>query len=220
MREEIRRYGEWILVQPYGKLWHPNATQVGENFVPYVSGGQWVLTQRGWSFEGRWEWSDVVFHHGRWLWNQDYDWLWQYDENEALAHVEWRSGSEWIGWSPLPAVAQRSGSPEPERRWYYVKAKHLAQEDVARFVVTGEEAGKAAGLTEPVTAGPFFGPAVAFVAQQGGLVQQADGGYRVPELEAPAREAPVVQEAPRSNVEVDVPKPPPEKPSKKKKKKR
>src|SRR3954469_19567731 len=68
LREELRRHGEWILVQPYGKLWHPNATEVGQNFVPYLSGGHWEKQSRGWSFEAKWEWSEVVFRHGRWLW--------------------------------------------------------------------------------------------------------------------------------------------------------
>ena len=206
--EELRRHGEWILVAPYGKLWHPNLQEVGKDFVPYVSGGHWQRTARGWTFEGRWRWSDFVFHHGRWLWTQDFDWLWALDEREGLAFVDWRAGSEWIGWSPEAPQAPRAGAAPAEQRWFYVKAKHFAQDEIEKYLVGHEEAGKAAGLTEAVPAGPFNGPGVDFIANQGGLVSEADGGYRVPELAAPAPEPVVQQEAPKSKVEVDVVKPP------------
>jgi hypothetical protein len=216
--EELRRHGEWILVSPYGKLWHPNLREVGKDFVPYLTGGQWERTPRGWSFEARWPWSEHVFHHGRWLWTQDFDWLWSLDEREGLAYVDWRAGSEWIGWAPQPPQAPRAGAPLPEQKWVYVKAKHFAQDEVAKYVVGHEEALKAANLTEPVPVGPFSGPGVDYVAAQGGLVQEVDGGYRVPELAAPVQEQVVEQVAPKSKVEVEVVKPPP--PTKKGKKRR
>ncbi|MBK7859299.1 MAG: hypothetical protein IPJ65_11895 [Archangiaceae bacterium] len=222
LREELRRHGEWILVSPYGKLWHPNASEVGQGFVPYLSGGQWQLTPRGWSFEAKWPWSDVVFHHGRWLWTQDYDWLWSFDELHGLAFVDWRQGSEWVGWSPQPPIAPRAGAPAPERRWFYVKARHLAQDELVKYVLGGDEHVKAMQHSDDLAAGPFSGPGVDFVTTQGGLVGEADGGYRVPELAAPAPEPVVQPEAPRSNVEVEPAEKParPEKPAPRKTRKK
>lgn len=219
-REELRRHGEWILVSPYGKLWHPNAIEVGTDFAPYLSGGHWQLTPRGWVFDARWKWSEVVFRHGRWLWTQDYDWLWSLDEREGLAFVDWRIGSEWIGWSPQPPAAPRGGAPEPERRWFYVKARHFAQDELPRYVLSGDEQVKAMQHSDDLPLTPFSGPGVDFVANQGGLVAEADGGYRVPDLAAPPPAAPVAQpEAAKSNVEVEVAKPAkPPKPAKKPKK--
>jgi len=215
LRDELRRHGEWILVSPYGKLWHPNANETGKDFAPYASGGKWVRTDRGWTFEGPWEWSEVVFTHGRWLWTQDYDWLWSFDEEQGLNFVEWRTGSEFVGWSPIPPVAPRAGAAPPERRWFYVKARHFAQDEIAKYLLTGEEATRASELTEPLPVSPFSGPPLAFLVKNSGLVEEGDGGFRVPEIAAPPpQEPPAVQEAPKSNVEVEVNKPP-EKPPKK-----
>ncbi len=217
LREELRRHGEWILVSPYGKLWHPNGRETGKDFAPYVSGGKWVRTERGWSFDGPWQWSEVVFTHGRWMATQDYDWLWSHDEAEAPSWVEWRTGSEFVGWSPIPPVAPRAGMAPAERRWFYVKARNFAQDEIAKYVLTGEEATRASELTEPLPASASFsGPPLDFIVKNSGLVEVGDGGYRVPELAAPPapQEAPAVQEAPKSNVEVEVAKPP-EKPPKK-----
>jgi hypothetical protein len=223
LRDELRRHGEWILVAPYGKLWHPNATEVGQNFVPYLSGGHWELTPKGWAFEGSWPWSEVVFRHGRWLWNQDYDWLWAFDEKEGLSYVDWRVGSEWIGWSPQAPPSPRAGAAEPERRWFYVKAKHFAQEELVKYVLSGDEHVKAMQHSDDLPRSAFLGPTAEFVANQGGLVAEPDAGYRVPDLAAPAPEATVQPEAPKSNVEVDpagaAEKKPPAKKAKKSKKK-
>lgn len=209
LREELRRHGEWILLSPYGKLWHPNATEVGKDFVPYVSGGYWTKTPKGWVFEGKWEWSEVVFRHGRWLWTQDFDWLWWHDETEGASFVDWRSGSEWIAWSPQPPPPPRANMAPPERRWFTVKARHFLQDDIAKYVVSQEEGVRAAELTETVA------PTLDFLVKTSGLVEEGDGGYRIPEVAAPATAPePVAVEPPKSNVEVDVVKAP-EKPPKK-----
>ena len=205
LRDELRRHGEWILVSPYGKLWHPHATEVGKDFVPYVSGGRWTRTGNGLAFEGRWEWSDVVFHHGRWLWTQDFDWLWWHDENDGPAFVDWRTGSEYVAWSPLPPPPPRAGLAPPERRWFTVKARHFMQDDIAKYLVPEGEGVRAAELSEPAP----NGPTVDFLVKTSGLVDEGDGGDRAPELAGPApAPEPTAVEAPKSNVEVDVVKQP------------
>lgn len=211
LREEVRRHGEWILVSPYGKLWHPNTTEVGKDFQPYLSGGSWRRAPEGWVFDARWEWSDVVFRHGRWMWTNDYDWLWWHEDVEGPARVDWRTGSEWVGWSPQPPPPPRANLPPAERRWFYVKARNFMQDEVGKYVVGGEDATRASELTEPAPNGPTLD----FLVKNGGLVEEGDGGYRVPELAAPApvAEPAPAPEPPKSNVEVELAKPP-EKPAK------
>lgn len=211
-KEELRRHGEWILVSPYGKLWHPNTREVGKDFVPYLTGGQWVRTSSGWSFASKWAWGDLVFHHGRWMWTQDYDWLWSLDEAEAPSFVSWRVGSEYIGWAPLAPLPPRQNLPPPDEKWVYVKARVFAQDEIEKYKLSYDESMKAKGLTEPLPGS--FGPALEFVAGNNGLVQEADGGYRVPDVPPPAPEPVVEQQAPESKVEVELAKPPAPEPKK------
>jgi hypothetical protein len=59
-------HGEWIHVPPHGLVWRPSVAVVGADFVPYATGGEWVYTDYGWSFETQWEWGWAPFHYGRW----------------------------------------------------------------------------------------------------------------------------------------------------------
>ncbi len=58
---ELSRVGEWIVVAPYGRLWHPNPRVVGKDFVPYFTGGTWEYTPQGWSFRSKWDWGRSRF---------------------------------------------------------------------------------------------------------------------------------------------------------------
>jgi hypothetical protein len=215
-RAELSPYGEWIVVAPYGRLWHPNPRVVGEKFVPYFTGGQWVLGKEGWSFKSKWAWGDFVFHYGRWVYVADLDWLWSMDPTYGLAFVNWKSGDTYVGWAPIPPIV-RGGDP-PQQVWTYVRARHFAQPQLNRFALSHDEAVKAPNEVQPA---PATGPAVQVLLNEGGLTGDAKTGYRVPEIPVPAPEpvaAPV--EAPPSAVEVVTPaqpEPPPKKTKKKKK---
>jgi hypothetical protein len=214
-KAELSPYGEWIVVAPYGRLWHPSPRVVGEKFVPYFTGGQWQLTPKGWSFESKWDWGKFVFHYGRWVYVADLDWLWSMDPAYGLAWVNWKSGDTYVGWSPIPP-AVRSGDP-PEQKWTYVRARYFAQPEINRFPLKNDEAGRAPNETAPA---PATGPAVQIVVNEGGLTGDAKTGFHVPELPVPAAEpvvAPVA--APPSQVVVETPAQPEPKKTKKKKKK-
>ena len=193
-RGELKPHGEFIVVAPWGRGWHPNPLKVGTDFVPYSSAGQWVHTARGWVFDSKWGWGDFVFQHGHWLYLRDYDWLWFEDGLDVPAAVQWRVGSVYVGWAPVPPVASKKGGPAsaiPEVVWTYVKARHFMQPDVARFQLPHDEALKAAQQTEASATGP----SIELIVAEGGLVSEPDAGYHVPELPVPGSE-PLVEPAP------------------------
>src|SRR5256885_7964717 len=123
-KEELRPYGEWLVITPYGKLWHPYPRVAGEGFVPYLTNGRWLRGDRGWSFQSDFEWGSLVFNYGRWLWLKDYEWVWSLDEKGGPAWVNWRLGPGIVGWEPIAPV--HAGAATPEERWAFVKARHFA----------------------------------------------------------------------------------------------
>ncbi|HVE85947.1 MAG TPA: DUF6600 domain-containing protein [Myxococcales bacterium] len=93
--------GEWLVLPPYGHVWHPHAWVVGADFMPYSTGGTWVWTDVGWQFEGEWSWSWATFHYGRWLYHGTWGWVWVPGTVWGPAWVEWRVRGGYVGWAPL-----------------------------------------------------------------------------------------------------------------------
>src|SRR5687767_12248741 len=95
---ELAPYGEWVTVAPYGAVWRPSVSVVGPDFYPYYTGGWWVHTQYGWTWQSTFQWGWVPFHHGRWITTSPYGWVWVPGDEWAPAWVEWRVGGGNIGW--------------------------------------------------------------------------------------------------------------------------
>lgn len=96
---ELARYGDWVLVEPYGWVWTPWGTAPG--WRPYTV-GQWVYTPYGWTWVSDWPWGWAPFHYGRWAWHAPWGWIWIPGRVWAPAWVAWRHGPGWLGWAPLP----------------------------------------------------------------------------------------------------------------------
>jgi hypothetical protein len=201
-KSELKRYGGWLVVQPFGRVWHPHAQVVGDDFVPYSTGGGWVYGPSGWTFESRWPWGEFVFHSGRWFQADDLGWLWWPDQAKGPAWVQWRSGDGHIGWSPTPP-------PGPASRfapatWTYVKIQHLSAKNSQPFQVPPATVVRLNALAEPL---PAAGPNVEQVTANGGMERSP------PPIEAP----PAVVPPPPEPEEKPAPPPPPAKAKKKKK---
>jgi hypothetical protein len=72
--------GEWLTVPNYGPAWRPREAVVGAEFVPFVTGGLWVLRNGQQHFASRWLWGDVVFSSGRWTLDAREGWVWIPDQ--------------------------------------------------------------------------------------------------------------------------------------------
>jgi hypothetical protein len=97
--DELSPYGVWIDSPKYGAVWQP--ADVDGTFRPY-EGGHWVLTADwGWYFEASQPWGDIVFHYGRWAFDDTDGWVWVPATEWAPAWVSWRHGHNSVGWAPI-----------------------------------------------------------------------------------------------------------------------
>ncbi len=171
-QDELAQSGEWIVVAPYGRVWHPHRRIVGQGFAPYLTGGEWKYGEDGWTFETKWPWAKIAYHHGRWFFADDLDWLWVPDTVWGPAWVDWRFGGGFVAWSPLAPVAKTARArPAP---WFWVKTRFFTQGGLERNLLSREEAAKAEEVAPPLAAtaesykaGP---PADAVRAEGGGDV--------------------------------------------------
>ena len=45
-------------------------------FAPYVTDGQWRVTDAGWFWQSTLPWGDLAFHYGRWVsWGARWAWV-------------------------------------------------------------------------------------------------------------------------------------------------
>src|SRR5262245_34619842 len=70
--DTLSPHGDWVEVPNVGTVWRPNPEEVGDDFRPYATGGTWVNTDYGWSFESDWDWGWAPFHYGRWYLDEEY----------------------------------------------------------------------------------------------------------------------------------------------------
>jgi len=118
-------FGGWDYDSSYGYVWSPSASIVGTGFSPYATGGNWALTEYGWTWVSDWSWGWAPFHYGRWI-TRAGRWSWVPGSMWGPAWVSWRSGGGYVGWSPLPPRGVRlaggygAGSP-----WRFASAASL-----------------------------------------------------------------------------------------------
>ena len=47
-------YGTWVDDPDYGHIWLPSAAEVGSDFTPYATNGDWLDTEYGWTWSSGW----------------------------------------------------------------------------------------------------------------------------------------------------------------------
>jgi hypothetical protein len=105
--------GTWVDDGKYGTVWVPAKSAVGDNFVPYQSGGHWAYGD-DYTWVSDYDWGWAPFHYGRWAWIDGQGWSWIPGRTYSPAWVSWRAGAPgfgFIGWSPLaPTWGWRAGA--------------------------------------------------------------------------------------------------------------
>jgi len=118
-------YGGWDYDSSYGYVWSPSASIVGTGFSPYATGGNWALTEYGWTWVSDWSWGWAPFHYGRWI-TRAGRWSWVPGSMWGPAWVSWRSGGGYVGWSPLPPRGVRlAGGTGAGSPWRFAPAASL-----------------------------------------------------------------------------------------------
>ncbi len=103
VRERLTEYGVWQISRRYGEVWVPS---VAVAWRPYTV-GRWVWTDDGWYWESSEPFGPVVFHYGRWAYDDDLGWIWIAGDEWAPAWVVWRQSTDYVGWVPAPPPEER-----------------------------------------------------------------------------------------------------------------
>jgi hypothetical protein len=109
---------------PWGEVWIP--TKVARDWRPYTV-GRWVYTDDwGWYWvsdqaEDNWGW--ITFHYGRWVFDRELGWVWVAGKEWGPGWVQWRRGTQYVGWAPLPPdeiVVEYRDEPNV---WIFVRSR-------------------------------------------------------------------------------------------------
>lgn len=103
VRERLTGYGVWQISRRYGEVWVPS---VAVTWRPYTI-GRWVWTDDGWYWESSEPFGVVVFHYGRWAYDDELGWVWVAGDEWAPAWVVWRQSNDYVGWVPAPPPEER-----------------------------------------------------------------------------------------------------------------
>ena len=133
--DELSPYGQWIDYPNYGYVWIPDA---GPNFVPYSTGGRWILTDYGLTWLSDYEWGWAPFHYGRWDYDNSFGWFWVPDSEWGPAWVTWRRAEGYYGWAPMePGLSiSLSFGREYNRQndhWIFVRDRYIESPTMNRY---------------------------------------------------------------------------------------
>ncbi|MFA6402760.1 MAG: DUF6600 domain-containing protein [Salinivirgaceae bacterium] len=135
--DELSPYGQWVEYPNYGYVWIPDG---GPDFVPYSSGGYWVLTDYGWTWVSDYSWGWAPFHYGRWDYDNYYGWFWVPDTEWGPSWVVWRSSPGYYGWAPMGPGISINLSFETNYNyhhdyWVFVRDTDFDRRDIHRYYV-------------------------------------------------------------------------------------
>jgi hypothetical protein len=128
--DELNTYGEWIIVEPYGRVWCPS---VVDSWEPFYN-GHWVYSGTDWVWVSYEPFGWIVYHYGNWAYSPQHRWVWIPGRNDwSPARVKWIQYGGYIGWSPLPP--RGVNWPEPWEAyqvpvWKVVRAEDFNRENV------------------------------------------------------------------------------------------
>jgi uncharacterized membrane protein YgcG len=123
---ELSPYGAWQDVPDYGRVWVPSPSVVGYDFTPYGTGGNWVDSEYGWTWNSDYDWGWAPFHYGRWMVMGGRGWCWIPGTTWGPAWVNWRWGGGYVGWAPMGPRGVVIGPPRGVRSpWRFTVANQL-----------------------------------------------------------------------------------------------
>lgn len=161
----LEPYGTWLDVPGYGRTWQPSPQYVGADFYPYGTGGHWLYTDAGWSFESDYPFGWAVFHYGRWMRHANYGWLWLPGNQWAPSWVTWRVGGPYVGWAPM---GPRGALGFSYHDWCFVPASSFTVRNVRAYSTGYYDFHRAVGVTAPVRQARI-GPPPRYIARATGV---------------------------------------------------
>ena len=131
MFEDLRFYGSWRELYPYGWVWRP---VVVREWAP-MTYGQWAWTNRGWMWISYDPFGWATDYYGYWVWDFELGWVWIPECQWEPARCNWVSWDEWVAWSPLPPpglVYQDPWEQADNDPWVVVPVSKFKDMDASR----------------------------------------------------------------------------------------
>jgi len=107
--EKLEPHGTWIDTPQYGAIWQPAPRYTPVGWQPYTR-GSWTYADVGWTWVSAEPFGWATYHYGRWSNVSNRGWCWIPGNQWAPAWVSWRTGSDYVGWAPLPAQTRFRGN--------------------------------------------------------------------------------------------------------------
>jgi len=107
--EKLEPHGTWIDTPQYGAIWQPAPRYTPVGWQPYTR-GSWTYADVGWTWVSAEPFGWATYHYGRWNNVSNRGWCWIPGNQWAPAWVSWRTGSNYVGWAPLPAQTRFRGN--------------------------------------------------------------------------------------------------------------
>ncbi len=133
MFSDLRFYGSWYTLQPYGWVWRP---VVVADWAP-MTRGHWVWTSYGWMWVS-YDTFEVTYNYGFWTYDFALGWVWVPDTIWAPVRCDWVLHDDYISWCPMPPPQVRYKDPwdgDDLNPWVTVPTRKFKDTEVTKYRV-------------------------------------------------------------------------------------
>jgi hypothetical protein len=139
-RSALEPHGRWERHARWGEVWIP--ANRPRDWRPYTL-GRWVYTDDwGWYWiedQSEAAWGLVTYHYGRWVYDDELHWCWIPGEEWGPAWVQWRRGTNVVGWAALPPDEVIVEYQERPQVWVFVRPAEFVAPRIASVVIRERE---------------------------------------------------------------------------------
>jgi hypothetical protein len=133
MFDELRYYGQWYWIEPYGWVWRPSVISEWQPFVH----GHWIWSQYGWMWVDYDPWGWATCHYGYWTTDFTLGWIWIPDYTWSPVQCDWLIYDDYVCWSPVAPPGAKFKQPwEGEQAWVSVPVHRFKDANVGDFRTT------------------------------------------------------------------------------------
>jgi hypothetical protein len=139
-RAALQPYGRWEHHSRWGEVWVP--ADRPRDWRPYTVGHWGYTDDWGWYWisdqeEDAWGW--VAYHYGHWVLDADFGWIWVPGTEWGPGWVQWRRGTQDIGWAPLPPDEVVTVFRDEPRFWIFVRSRDFLAPRITSVIVPVRE---------------------------------------------------------------------------------